>query len=302
MVSFCNRIGFLAETGVFGAHHRVNVIRYVRNIVNRIRVMGLTGPGQGLESLPADFAQSVQDIPDEPEDTEAGRDLPNEVMRELCDNLDLLKKISNCEFRVATELLIDTGRRPDEISTLPFECLQKDPDGTLVLLYDNSKNYRLGPRLPIAKATAAVITEQQERVRQRFPDTPASKLKLLPSAISNPQGTKPIGSIGEAHRAWVGALPDIMMPVVVEADGQLVTKMLPFDKSRIFPYANRHSFAQRHADANVYPDVLMDLMDHRELSTTQGYYRNPGELRPMHDSESSELGICGIKVPPVRAW
>ena len=27
----------------------------------------------------------------------------------------------------------------------------------------------------------------------------------------------------------------------------------------------------------------------------------PGELRPMHDSELSELGICGIKVPPVRA-
>ncbi|MET9088505.1 tyrosine-type recombinase/integrase [Streptomyces sp. NPDC004237] len=279
MVSFCNRVAFLAETGVFGAHHRVNVIRYVRNIVNRIRVMGLTGPGQVMEGLPTDFALSIQDIPDEPEDTEAGRDLPDEVMRELCDNLDLLEKISNREFRVATELLIDTGRRPDEISTLPFECLEKDPDGTLVLLYDNSKNYRLGRRLPIGQVTAAVITEQQERVRQRFPDTPASKLKLLPSPISNPQGTKPIGSIGDAHRAWVDALPDIMMPVVVEADGQLVTKMLPFDKSKIFPYAYRHSFAQRHADANIAPDVLMDLMDHREISTTQGYYRVSQERR-----------------------
>ncbi|MEU5193859.1 site-specific integrase [Streptomyces scabiei] len=279
MVSFCNRIAFLAETGAFGAHHRVNVIRYVRNIVNRIRVMGLTGPGQVLEGLPADFALSIQDIPDEPEDTEAGRDLPDEVMRELCDNLDLLEKISNREFRVATELLIDTGRRPDEISTLPFECLEKDPDGTLVLLYDNSKNYRLGRRLPIAKATAAVITEQPERVRERFPDTPASKLKLLPSPVANPEGTKPIGSIGDAHRVWVDSLPDIMMPVVVEADGQLVTKMLPFDKSRIFPYAYRHSFAQRHADANIAPDVLMDLMDHRDISTTQGYYRVSQERR-----------------------
>ncbi|MGW2996021.1 hypothetical protein ACWDA9_31190 [Streptomyces sp. NPDC001193] len=156
-------------------------------------------------------------------------------MRELCDNLDLLEEISNREFRVATQLLIDTGRRPEEISTLPFECLEKDPDGTLVLLYDNSKNYRLGRRLPIGQVTAAVITEQQERVRQRFPDTPASKLKLPPSPISNPQGTKPIGSIGDAHRPWVDSLPDIMMPVVVEADGQLVTKMLPFDKSKIFP-------------------------------------------------------------------
>ncbi|MFH8983462.1 tyrosine-type recombinase/integrase [Streptomyces varsoviensis] len=56
-----------------------------------------------------------------------------------------------------------------------------------------------------------------------------------------------------------------------------MTKLLPFDKSKIFPYAYRHSFAQRHADANVDPDVLMDLMGHRELSTTQGYY-NPREL------------------------
>ncbi|MGW8557674.1 hypothetical protein [Streptomyces tubercidicus] len=279
MVSFCNRVAFLAETGVFGAHHRVNVIRYVRKIVNRIRVMGLTGPGQVLEGLPAGFALSVEDIPDEPEGTEAGRDLPDDVMRHLCDNLDLLEKTSNREFRVATELLIDTGRRPDEISTSPWDCLAKDPDGTLVMVYDNSKNYRLGRRLPIAEATAAVITAQQERVRERFPDTPTSKLKLLPSPEANPAGTKPIGTIGEAHRAWVCDLPDIMMPVVVEVDGQQVTKMLPFDKSKIFPYAYRHSFAQRHADRDIAPDVLMDLMDHRELSTTQAYYRVSQERR-----------------------
>lgn len=170
MVSFCNRGAFLAETGVFGAHHRVNVIRYVRKIVNRIRVMGLTGPGEVLEGLPADFALSVE-----------------------------------------------------------------DPDGTLVMVYDNSKNYRLGRRLPIAQATASVITAQRERVRERFPDTPTSKLKLLPSPVANPAGTKPIGSIGEAHRARVDDLPDIMMPVVVLVDGQLVTKMLPFDKSSSSP-------------------------------------------------------------------
>ncbi|MEV0494476.1 hypothetical protein [Streptomyces atratus] len=64
------------------------MIRYVRKIVNRVRVMVLIGPGQVLEGLPADFALSMEDIPDEPEDTEAGRDLPDEVMRELCDNLD----------------------------------------------------------------------------------------------------------------------------------------------------------------------------------------------------------------------
>jgi len=208
MDNFCNRVAFLAETGVFGAYYRVYVIRAGRQILNRIRVLGLTAPGEVLEGLPVGFALSVQDIPDEPEDTEAGKDLPDEVMRELCNHLDLLEKMSSRECRVATELLIDTGRRPDEIAKLPLDCLAKDPDGTPVLVYDNHKNYRLGRRLPIAKATAAIITEQQKQVRERFPDTPASKLKLLPSPVANPEGKKSIGTVYDQHRAWVDALPD----------------------------------------------------------------------------------------------
>ncbi|MEU4275332.1 tyrosine-type recombinase/integrase [Streptomyces tanashiensis] len=41
----------------------------------------------------------------------------------------------------------------------------------------------------------------------------------------------------------------------------------------MFPYAYRHTYAQRHADAGVPVDVLCQLMDHRDLSTTQRYYR-----------------------------
>ena len=47
----------------------------------------------------------------------------------------------------------------------------------------------------------------------------------------------------------------------------------PFDRKHIYPYAFRHSYAQRHADAGVPIDVLRDLMDHQQTSTTQGYYR-----------------------------
>lgn len=52
---------------------------------------------------------------------------------------------------------------------------------------------------------------------------------------------------------------------------------MPFDRSRIFPYAFRSSFAQRHADAGTDIDVLMDLMDHRSPDVTMTYY-NPREL------------------------
>src|ERR1019366_4099133 len=43
--------------------------------------------------------------------------------------------------------------------------------------------------------------------------------------------------------------------------------------SLVFPYALRHSYAQRHADAGVPVDVLRELMDHLSVQTTMGYYR-----------------------------
>ncbi|MEU0990647.1 site-specific integrase [Streptomyces sp. NPDC005953] len=273
ITAFCTRLAFLAENGQISAHQRIRTTRAVRKILNRWRTLGLTARGQVLEGLRADFVMGAEDIPDEPEDSEAGKDLPDEVMLQLCNSLGLLEEMSGAEVRVCTELLIDTGRRPDEVCQLPLDCLERDPDGGLVLLYDNHKGYRLGRRLPIAKATGAVITAQQERVRRRFPNTPPSELKLLPSPVSNPAGTKPISGIWDQHRAWITVLPDFLVPVEIQEDGELAIKLLPFDKARIFPYAYRHSFAQRHADAGVPPEVLKDLMDHRQLMTTQAYYR-----------------------------
>ncbi|GAA2463052.1 tyrosine-type recombinase/integrase [Streptomyces macrosporus] len=50
---------------------------------------------------------------------------------------------------------------------------------------------------------------------------------------------------------------------------------LPFDRTLIFPYAFRHAYAQRHADAGVPVDVLKELMDHRSIVTTMSYYQVP---------------------------
>jgi hypothetical protein len=65
----------------------------------------------------------------------------------------------------------------------------------------------------------------------------------------------------------------------VEEGGEPVTRLLPFDKTRIFPYAYRHTYAQRPADASVAPDVLKELMDHTDLKVTQNYYRVSQERR-----------------------
>ena len=122
----------------------------------------------------------------------------------------------------------------------------------------------LGRRLPISQATAAVILAQQDRVRDRFPHTPASELKLLPSPCRNPAGRRAISTdtLDQRHRDWAGSLGTLRT-----SDGA------EFDKARATPYAYRHSYAQRHADAGVPIDVLAQLMDHRDLNVTRGYYR-----------------------------
>lgn len=278
--SFLNRISFLHAQGEIGDNKRARVVRELRRMLGQLRALGLTRKGQLLHGLPDDFTIFSSDIPEEPEDSAVGRDLPVEVVRHLCQHLDLLESQSFTEIRVAVELLVDTGRRADEICHLKLDCLERDQQGKPVLVYDNIKANRNQRRLPIPAATAAVIEHQQRRVRRRFPDEPVDTLKLLPTAIKNPHGRKGLydGTLQARHRQWVDALPDVNVPMAVHIDGKVDMKLIPFDKARIFPHAYRHTYAQRHADAGVAVDVLRELMDHVHMVTTQGYYR-VGEQR-----------------------
>ncbi|MFB7648058.1 tyrosine-type recombinase/integrase [Streptomyces sp. NPDC056084] len=280
LVFFLNRLRFLHSEGEISASQRLDAARDVRRLLNRMRTLGLTQAGQPLHGIADTFTLREEDMPEDAEDDEAGRDLPPEVMRHICHHLPTFDTSEHQHFRTVTEIVIDTGRRPNEICKLPLDCLDRDEDGKPVLVYDNRKALRMGRRLPIAEATAGVIVAQQERTRARFPAIPASELVLFPSIQANPHGDKAISAtnVADQHRQWVTSLPDVLVPVVVEVDGKRVTKMLPFNKDKIFPYAYRHTYAQRHADAGVPIDVLNELMDHRQLDTTQRYYR-VGEKR-----------------------
>ena len=163
--------------------------------------MGLTRPGQAAAGLPGDFVIGAGDIPAQAGRGEPGRDLPPEIMTVLCASLGTLQP---AEVRAATQIAIDTGRRPEDILGLPLDCLARDKDGAAVLVYDNAKAHRLGRRLPVSEATAAVITGQQARVRARFPATAPAELKLLPAARRNPDGRRPmtIDMLEGRHRDW----------------------------------------------------------------------------------------------------
>jgi hypothetical protein len=60
----------------------------------------------------------------------------------------------------------------------------------------------------------------------------------------------------------------------------------PFDRSKVFPYAFRDSYAQRLADEGATESELMDLMDHDSFETTRGYFRIRAERR----RRAAELG------------
>ncbi|TQC41256.1 site-specific integrase [Rhodococcus sp. WS4] len=81
---------------------------------------------------------------------------------------------------------------------------------------------------------------------------------------------KPLSTahLQRAVRVWADALPNLHGPDR-DADGQYT----PFDRERVFPYAFRHTFAQRHADAGTPVDTLKELLGHDTVRTTLGYYR-----------------------------
>jgi integrase len=259
--AFLNRLAYLESAGTISRYRRNVICRGARQALAGIRALGLTRPTGVAAGLPGDFALGRDDIPAEAQRGEPGRDLPAEIMAVLCANLDSLQP---AEVRTATQIGIDTGRRPEDILNLRLDCLARDKDGGHVLVYDNAKADRLARRLPINQVTAAVITAQQARVRERFPDTSAGELRLLPSPRRNPDGHRAISidMLDNRHREWADGLPALHT-----SDGA------EFDKTKITPYAWRHSYAQRHADAGVGIDVLAELLDHRNLNVTRGYYR-----------------------------
>ena len=265
MEAFLHRLAYLESVDQISGDARIRACREVRGVLTGIRAMGLTRPGGIAAGLGEDFTIGQTDVPTKPEPGEPNRDLPPEVMQQLCAHLG---ELTSPEMRTAVELTIDTGRRPEEICELDFDCLTRD-DGKPVLVYDNHKANRPACRLPIGEQTAEVILAQQQRIRTRYPHTPVGELKLLPTDRRNPGGRRAITafSVAFAHRTWIDR-----MPVLRTADG------IEYDKAKIVLYAYRHSYAQRHADAGVPVEVLRELMSHRKFETTSGYYR-VGETR-----------------------
>jgi integrase len=216
---------------------------------------------------------------EEANEDEIGKAIPEHVIAQLDTHLDALgagevygtRVMAAGDVQVMYQtiyiLLRDTGRRPEEIAALPRDCLETD-GSEVSLIWNNRKGRRLRRRLPITQATAGAVRAWQDR-RGRL-DAPARGDAYLFPALTEASGFDHLAAsyISEAIRHWADAIPELH-GAGAGPDGS----RLPFNRSLTFPYAFRHSYAQRHADAGTPIDVLKDLMDHASASTTQGYYK-----------------------------
>ena len=271
------RLAGMVSAGKMANNSQVDGVTMVRYLLRRARERGLTAPGGLLYGLPDTFAFYEGDTPQREErdpDDEVGRSLPNSVIKQLASTraLALLAEVSTAEIADAVELLIRAGRRPAEICHLRTTCLQWDErvreDGTLdrqpVLVYRPEKTPKRAKRLPVHAREALIIKRAGDRARARFPDVAADRLPLFPRQTQNRSGTVPMNASQAARgvREWMRQLPELL-----DSDGT------PYDRGRVVLYAFRHSYAQRLADQDCPPHVLMDIMDHRDFGTTEGYCR-----------------------------
>lgn len=228
-----------------------------------------------LRDLPSGFIRqrhhTITDT-ESPSEERARQGLPEHVIRLLDDNLDALARGRlhssltdeqvNRMFRCVYVVLRDTGRRPGEVCQLRADCLVEGSEPEL--LWDNVKGKRMGRRLPITQQTAAEIRAWQQIRSGAYIALPSTDY-LFPARTSHaPIPHLRTQTVGDALRSWVSWINDN----VADPTGQT----RPLEGISVYPYLFRHSYAQRHADAGVPVDVLRDLMDHKHIATTMGYY------------------------------
>jgi len=263
------------DGSLYSAAHRNLLLFMFAELIEHGRSYGL------MDGVPDQFrpARRRHRVSEDPNEDEIGKALPESVIAQLDYHLDLLgpsqrgfASMSAADLKAMHQtiyrVLRDTGRRPGEVVSLKVGCVEVI-DGAHNLIYDNHKAGRLRRRLPITAETAQIILAWQAR-RVTLPSAPAAAGWLFPSPQQRSDqslGHLTSSTVGVVFRAWVRQIPTI--------DGELLGPdgaPLPFDRALITPYALRHCYAQRHADAGVPVDVLKELLDHASVDTTMGYY------------------------------
>ncbi|MCG7522847.1 site-specific integrase [Streptomyces sp. OfavH-34-F] len=260
------------------------LVHTLRAVLDQERAWLAANDAAGVHLLASD----VPPYPDR-DDTDSemeGRSqdaLPEAVYLQLMgeENLALLPDGTARDF---TELSLRIGRRPWEVRHLEFDCVVYDMD---IEAADGSVQRRRYPflvywmqkvrrrhKLPLHPTDVEVITRRQDYLRRTYPQwfgpdgkPHSDRMLLFPTprlSRSNRLGERPYDSSSPGY--WLEVWMEAVDRLVYEHDHD-------FDRTRVFPYAFRHTYAQLRADAGVPMEILQVLMAHQDPSTTQVYYR-----------------------------
>ncbi|KXO88428.1 hypothetical protein AXK56_10695 [Tsukamurella pulmonis] len=257
----------------YSATHSQAIIGWWRRLTEHARSSGL------MDHIPGTFAVRPEHTPRRPSAAEddLGRAIPEEWTAYLDGQLHLLGTTSSFTpkgwdlddvrqmYKVFYQVLRDTGRRPSEIARLsdnPIEYIRDQPS----LIYDNTKAGRHKRRLPIDTSTADVIEAWRQRLWTLY--LPTACVGYLFPALGGRNKERREHMNSSQFRKIFNAWAEIIPPPQGFSE-----PAASFRAEDLELYGFRHAYAQRHADNGTPVDVLRDLMDHREVSTTMGYYQ-----------------------------
>ena len=200
------------------------------------------------------------------------------MLRTLDANLDLLgagrrhylMTEAQVQGDVPHDLSADSRHRPATDGDLRAcaPTVSAGPQDEPVLRWYSYKMGRPGRDLPIEQALARDIDDWLE-VREALSIPKGSRQYLFPAVTevsAEPYLRPPYFA---CHTAAVGRNIPFIGSGIVDSDGNEIE----FDRSNIYPYSFRHSWAQRHADSGTQIEVLAELLDHEGLDYVGVYYR-----------------------------
>jgi integrase len=236
------------------------------------------------------------------------RFVPQPIIDWVMDHLHLIDRgdpYLTAEARAMIFVHERCGRRTIETTHLADDCVSYDNQGAPYLEWRRGKPpYTMGKRLPIHQETHDLIRQWQQIKREHC----INSRWLFPS-LTRRRHDLPVSKQAlsrRVHQLIDAVVAQAPFPGPIEgADGNLVH----FDLNTIDPYAFRHAFAQRLADAtdaegrsSTPPDVLQDYMGHKNFNTTMAYYEVTAKRRKkaLAGLAPRRLNLHGKAVPVDR--
>lgn len=180
---------------------------------------------------------------------------------------------------VLLRILISCGLRLGDARRLPFDCLARDAAHAPYLAWVNYKIRERVAFFPISEQLAAVIAEQQQRTRARFPDGPW----LFTAAQKNFNGSKPMTAT-----AWTRQL-DQWLQTIKLTDGNGAP-------ARLTAHQFRHTLATRLINADVPQHVVQQLLDHMSPEMTNRYARLHQQTLRRHWETATKINAEGQEI------